>query len=180
MVNPTAFAVLVRKFRIACELLLVPLVSIVGALPPLDGVAQFGFPLAWMPWANCDPLHCVGAEANAVAVAAFPVVLLVMEAGRSEAAMARSPSGPVPLLGVARNSLAGSPVVKASVSVPDPVTGDPVTVNPVGALSPTLVTEPKGAHPVALPFARIPVGALPVEQSVGVLCRAVAVPALPV
>ena len=103
-----------------------------------------------------------------------------MVLGRSEDAITRRPSAPVPLLGVARNSCAGSPVVNASVKVPEPVTGEPVTVNPAGAASPTLLTEPNGAHPVALPLARMPVAALPVEQSVGVLARAVAVAALPV
>jgi hypothetical protein len=47
-----------------------------------------------------------------------------------------------------------------------------------------LVTEPDPppieAQPVALPFARMPVGALPVEQRVGVEARAVAVAAFPV
>jgi hypothetical protein len=35
------------------------------------------------------------------------------------------------------------------------------------------------AHPVAFPFARIPVGAFPVEHKVGVAARLVAVGALP-
>lgn len=66
-------------------------------------------------------------------------------------------------------------VVVAVATVPD---------TPLAVVTDTVVTVPEPppmmAHPVALPFARTPVGALPVVQSVGVAAKAVAVAALPV
>ena len=43
------------------------------------------FPLVEIPVAHLLLLHCVGLEASAVEVAAFPVVLLEIVAGRSVA-----------------------------------------------------------------------------------------------
>lgn len=62
-------------------------------------------------------------------------------------------------------------MVVATDPVPDAVTG------PVRAVIPPPLIE---AQPVALPLASMPVGALPVPQSVGVTERALAVAALPV
>lgn len=61
-----------------------------------------------------------------------------------------------------------------------------VTVDAVAAIGTWVAVMPErpllpiAAQPVALPLARIPVGAWPVVQRVGVLARAVAVAALPV
>jgi hypothetical protein len=49
--------------------------------PLAAGVAQFAFPLAAIPVANCEPEHCEGVAANAVAVAAFPLVFDVSDDG---------------------------------------------------------------------------------------------------
>jgi hypothetical protein len=60
----------------------IPLVAVAvapwNADPPLPGVAQLALPAALTPVANCDPPHCVGVAAKAVAVAALPVVALAM------------------------------------------------------------------------------------------------------
>jgi hypothetical protein len=65
-------------------------------------------------------------------------------------------------------------VVVGFATVPD---------TPFTVVTETAVTVPEpppiAAHPVAFPLARTPVGAFPVEQSVGVAASAVAVAALP-
>lgn len=119
---------------------------------------------------------------NPVTPADFPVVVLVIEDGKSAATIARSPTAPEDPFGVARNSFAVCPVAKLAASVPEVVTGEPVTAKTLGKVNPTLVTvprEPMAAQPVALKFAVIPVGAWPVEQSVGVVAAAVAFAAVP-
>jgi hypothetical protein len=68
--------------------------------------AQLALPLAAMPVAQLLPLHVVGVDTNALAVAAVPLVLLAMEAGRSVAMMVRRPTAPAAPFGVARNWLA--------------------------------------------------------------------------
>ncbi|MGB6200922.1 MAG: hypothetical protein WBF35_15365 [Candidatus Acidiferrales bacterium] len=50
-------------------------------MPPPAGVAQFALPLAAIPIANCEPEHCEGVAASAVAVAALPLVLDVSDDG---------------------------------------------------------------------------------------------------
>ena len=49
------------------------------------GCEQFALPLAEIPTAQVLVEHCVGLEAKAVAVAALPLVLLMIEEGKSEA-----------------------------------------------------------------------------------------------
>ena len=65
------------------------------------GCKQLAFPLVEMPVAQLLLLHCAGVEARAVAVAALPEVLLLMEAGRSAAANARKEGFPIEPLGAA-------------------------------------------------------------------------------
>jgi len=63
------------------------------------GCKQLAFPLLAIPVAQLLPEHCVGLDAKAVAVAALPDVLLVMEVGKSEDARARKvgvAAGPEP------------------------------------------------------------------------------------
>ena len=68
-------------------------VVLVPFATPLNGTAdavptaeQLAIPVAVTPVANCPPVHCVGAVAKAVAVAALPVVLDVMVVGKLPAA----------------------------------------------------------------------------------------------
>jgi hypothetical protein len=67
-----------------------------------DGTPQLAFPLAVIPVANWLAEHWFGVEARAVAVAALPLVLLVIEAGRSAAAKARKLGAPAVPLGAAK------------------------------------------------------------------------------
>lgn len=83
----------------------------------------------------------VGVEANAVAVAALPVVELVIEDGRSAAAIARGVIAPEVPFGEARNRLDAS-LVPVIAIVPLLVTGLPETVNQFGTERATLVTVP--------------------------------------
>ena len=62
--------------------------------------------------------------------------------GKSAAAIPRSPTAPADPLGVARNWLAGSPVVAEIAKVPLDVRGEPVTVSQGGVVSPTDVSPP--------------------------------------
>ena len=66
---------------------------------------QLAFPAGLMPVAQLLPLHCEGAAARAVAVAALPVVLLVMVVGRSADANVRKEGFPFEPLGAAKNVL---------------------------------------------------------------------------
>ena len=70
------------------------------------GCEQFALPDAATPVAKFEPEHCVGAAANAVAVAALPEVLLVIEAGRSAATKVRKDAFPPEPLGAAKMVLA--------------------------------------------------------------------------
>lgn len=65
------------------------------------GCRQLALPLTEIPVAQLLLPHWVGLEAKAVAVAAFPVVLLVSEAGRSVATKVRKEGFPLALLGAA-------------------------------------------------------------------------------
>jgi hypothetical protein len=62
-----------------CVIVAVPL-TFVNA-----GCEQLAFPLVEIPVAHLLLVHCVGLDASAVAVVAFPVVLLEIVAGRSVA-----------------------------------------------------------------------------------------------
>jgi hypothetical protein len=75
------------------------------ACPP-PGAEQLALPFAAIPVAKLLPEHCVGVEANAVAVAALPEVLLVMETGRSAATKVRKDGFPLEPLGAAKKLLA--------------------------------------------------------------------------
>jgi hypothetical protein len=109
------------------------------------GCAQFAFPDTATPVAKVFPVHCVGAAANAVAVAALPEVLLVIEVGKSAATSARK-------VGVAADPEGGPAKIawadwvrSCGVSVPVEVTGEPETVELKMIPSPdipTLATEP--------------------------------------
>jgi hypothetical protein len=69
------------------------------------------------------------------------VILLVSREGMSAATRERKPGVPALPLGAASTVFADS-LVQLAVRVPLPVTGLPLTENPVGMLSPTLVTVP--------------------------------------
>src|SRR5271166_1196916 len=75
----------------------------------------------------------------ALCVIVSPVV------GRSAATMARIARAPLDPFGVARNSLAVSPVVAVTASVPDVVIGEPLTVSHEGTVMATLETPPPPA-----------------------------------
>ena len=70
------------------------------------GCKQVALPLAAMPVAQLLPLHWVGVLASAVAVAALPEVLLVIEAGKSAARRLRKAGLPAEPLGAAKKVLA--------------------------------------------------------------------------
>lgn len=131
-------------------------------------------PLLRTPAAACPVAQIVGVPASDVAVAAFPVVLEVIEAGRSAAVIARRPRAPAAPLGVARNSLAGSPLAKLSAKVPAPVIGEPDTENTEGAVSATLVTVPVPAGVWQLPSPRRYVEELHVPDQSAITFAAVA------
>lgn len=59
-----------------------------------------------MPVVNWPEVHWLGAEANAVAVAALPVVLLVIDSGRSAVTKVRKEGLPLDPLGAARKLFA--------------------------------------------------------------------------
>ena len=67
---------------------------------------QLAFPLAAIPTASAEPVHCAGGAAKAVAVAAFPEVLLVIDEGRSAATKPRNEGFPLEPLGAARKLFA--------------------------------------------------------------------------
>ena len=98
-----------------------------------------------MPVAQLLVLHCAGVEASAVAVAALPVVLLEIVAGRSAGARGRKvgvAAGPEP--GPAKTVL-GVWVRSCGASVPLEVTGEPETLGlkmMPSPVIPTLVTDP--------------------------------------
>lgn len=106
---------------------------------------QLAFPFAVMPWAKVEPVHCVGAAARLMEVAALPVVLLEMVVGRSAGASARKvgvAAGPEP--GPARTLLADC-VSSWGASVPLDVVGEPETVGlkmMPSPVIPMLVTVP--------------------------------------
>ena len=70
------------------------------------GWAQLALPEAAMPVEKLLPEHWDGAAAKAVAVAALPEVLLVIEAGKSDATKLRKEGLPLAPLGLARMLLA--------------------------------------------------------------------------
>ena len=71
----------------------------------------WAFPRASTPSGKLPAEHCAGALASDVEVAALPVVLLVMFAGKSVVARERKPIPPVVPLGVPRNWFAAWPAV---------------------------------------------------------------------
>jgi hypothetical protein len=94
-----------------------PLVSAVSVLPERlenAGCEQLAAPDAVTPVAKLLPLHCAGRAASAVAVAALPVVLLLIEAGN--VALPRLTAEGVPRLGVVMTQ----ETVRQSV-VPEPL-----------------------------------------------------------
>lgn len=90
--------------------------------------------------------HCAGMEARAVAVAAFPEVLLFIEAGRSDELRARNVGvAGDPVLGPAKTVLAAW-VRSWGASVPFDVMGEPETMElkiMPSPFIPTLVTVPE-------------------------------------
>jgi hypothetical protein len=109
------------------------------------GCTQLAFPLTATPVAQLFVPHWVGLEASVVAVAALPVVLLEMIAGRSAGTKVRNEGeADGPELGPARTELALCEI-SCGASVPLEVMGEPETAalkiipSPV---IPTLVTEP--------------------------------------
>ena len=110
------------------------------------GCKQLALPLTVMPVAQLLPLHCVGMEVRAVAVAAFPEVLLEMAVGRSVAANARKVGVAAgPEFGPARTLLAAC-VSNWGANVPLVVVGEPGTVGlkmMPSPVIPTLVTDPE-------------------------------------
>src|SRR6516225_6008495 len=92
------------------------------------------------------PTEALNTLPGTVRVCATEVTVPV-PAGMSAATSARKAGAAgAPVVGPAHTVLAVS-VALVAVSVPDPVTGDPVTVNSAGKLKPTLVTEPAPAPP---------------------------------
>lgn len=76
--------------------------------------------------------------------------------GRSARTIDRSEIAPVVPFGVARIWLAVCPVANASASVPEDVTGEPVTENTEGAVSATLDTPvPAGAAHAPAPLRNV-------------------------
>src|SRR6185312_5482778 len=90
--------------------------------------------------------------ANAVAVAALPLVLAAL-AGMSAETSARNPgAAAIPDVGPAKTVLALC-VASVPVIVPEAVTGLPETVKMLGSARPTLVTVPDPAPPAGLQLA---------------------------
>jgi hypothetical protein len=108
---------------------------------PVLAAQPVALPFGRMPVGEYPEAQRVGVEANAVVVAALPVVLAAMVDGRSAETIARGVIAPEDPLGEARNRLDVSlaPVI---VMIPLFVTGLPMTVNQFGTEIPTLVTVP--------------------------------------
>lgn len=69
--SPASVTVTALALHAFPPIAVVAFVKVVFAIP---GVAQFAFPLAAIPVAKFEPVHCEGVAASAVAVAALPVV----------------------------------------------------------------------------------------------------------
>jgi hypothetical protein len=108
---------------------------------PVLAAQPVALPFARMPVGEYPVEQRVGVEANAVAVAALPVVLAAMVDGRSAETIARGVIAPEVPFGEARNRLDAS-LVPVIAIVPLLVTGLPMTVNQFGTEIPTLVTVP--------------------------------------
>jgi hypothetical protein len=125
---------------------------------PNPGCEQFALPLAEIPVAQVLVEHCVGLDARAVAVAALPLELLVIDEGRSDAVKLRKVGvAAAPELGPARTVLAVC-VASCGASVPLEVIGEPETlvlkIIP-SPLIPTLVTVPGLVAPVETNMVRM-------------------------
>ena len=123
-----------------------------------------------------DPLKLVPAIVRAVVrVAALPVVFWLRVGKSAATAMLGTPVPVVFFRIPVVNPANEVPLIFTTVTATEP---DPLAVaSPVRAVIPPEEIE---AQPVALPLARIPVGAVPVEHRVGVDAKADAVAALPV
>jgi hypothetical protein len=142
--------------------------------PPLAAAQPVAFPFARIPVGACPVGQIVGVDARAVAVAALPVVLLEIV----PVWLTIWPDELVPTTA----ALVGTdaPFTFTTLATLDPlVVTSPLRFGTAPVWPKTLETAPPVAHPVAFPLARIPVGAWPVEQSVGVDASAVAVAAFP-
>ena len=117
---------------------------------PKPGCKQFALPLVETPVAQLLLPHCVGLDTRAVAVAALPVVLLEIVAGKSPGANVRNVGvAACPEPGPAKTVLAVW-VMSCGASVPVDVIGEPETVGlkmMPSPFIPTLVTDPEPFAP---------------------------------